>query len=274
MVENGTTVPPLVIKLGGQALESPEAARELAQEIASLAAERRVLVVHGGGHDVSDWSRRLGLTPQFHEGLRVTDEASLEVATAVLAGLRNKELVALLREAGVDAIGLSACDGELATLEPHPESATLGRVGRVVGIRAELLQGFLETGLVPVLASVGAQGGTLWNVNADELAGAVARAMGATNLIFLSDTPGVLIAGEVVREIDPEEVPALLAHPDVQGGMLPKLRAAASAVRHSGDMGCITRWSGAGSLRRAMAGTEGTCIVTKQHEYAARGSGA
>ena len=265
MVEHTTSSEPLVVKLGGQALESAEAARALAQEIASLAAERSVLVVHGGGQDVSDWSRRLGLTPQFHEGLRVTDEASLQVATAVLAGLRNKELVALLREAGVDAIGLSACDGELAVLEPHPESATLGRVGRVVGIRAELLRGFLEIGLVPVLASVGAQGGHLWNVNADELAGAVARAMQATNLIFLSDTPGVVIAGEVVREIDPEEVPALLAHPDVGGGMIPKLRAAADAVCQSGDMGCITRWAGEGSLRRAMAGSEGTCIVTREH---------
>ena len=264
MSEAPKAVPPLVVKLGGQALETPDAASELATEIAELAAERPVIIVHGGGNDVSDWSRRLGIAPQFHEGLRVTDDASLEVATAVLAGLRNKELVAILRGAGIDAIGLSACDGELAVLEPHPESATLGRVGRIVGIRAVLLRGLLHAGLVPVLASVGAQGGRLWNVNADELAGAVARAMGATNVIFLSDTPGVVVSGEVVREIACGDVQSVLDHPEVQGGMRPKLRAAADAVCRTGDMGCITRWEGRGSLRRAMTGEAGTCVVTKE----------
>lgn len=250
----------LVLKLGGRACEAPDALHDLAAEIAGLRNERPVILVHGGGNEVSEWSRRLGITPRFHDGLRVTDEASLEVAVAVLAGLRNKELVAVLLHAGADAMGLAGCDGGLVTLEPHPDAATLGRVARVTGVRGELLAGLLAQGLLPVLASVGAYRGALWNVNADELAGAVAQALGATGTVFLSDTPGVSVNGELLDEIAVADVPSWLSHPEIHGGMRPKLAAAAVAAA-GGGFACITAWQGPGTVRRAAAGMLGTRVV-------------
>jgi acetylglutamate kinase len=254
----------LVVKLGGRALEAPDAARELAAEVAALRLARAVVLVHGGGGEVSEWSRRLGLAPSFSDGLRVTDAAALEVAVAVLAGLRNKQLVALLRDAGADAVGLAACDGGLAAIAPHPESVVLGHVARVASVRAELLHRLLDEGYVPVLASIGALEGRLWNVNADELAGAVAQALGAASTVFLSDTPGVRARGAVLAEIAAGDVPAWLADPEVQGGMRPKLMAAAAAVASGSGTACITQWQGVNTLRRAAAGELGTRVVHRQ----------
>ncbi len=164
---------PLVIKLGGRALEGPGARHELATAIAAL--EEPAVVVHGGGAEVSDWCLRLGLTPRFLDGLRVTDPPTLEVAVAVLAGLANKRLVAALRAAGVDAVGLSAIDGGIAAAELHPEAERLGEVGRVRAVAPALLETLLGRGHLPVLASIAAVAGRLLNVNADDFAGSPAR---------------------------------------------------------------------------------------------------
>jgi acetylglutamate kinase len=250
---------PIVIKLGGRALETPDAARELARELIRLSGG--TLVVHGGGAEVTDWCARLGIEPRFHDGLRVTDAATLDVATAVLAGLANKRLVATLRDAGVDAVGLSAVDGGVIDVEPHPDAARLGAVGQVTAVHPHLLESLLAHGRVPVLASIGAAGGALLNVNADDLAAAVAGALRARALVLLSDTPGLKLDGEVVARVAAGEVVGLLARDDVQGGMRPKLRAAATALEIGAGRVTIGAWNGAGTLAALMNGNGGTTLV-------------
>ena len=211
---------PLVVKLGGRVLEAPGAAQELAREIATLGAVP-LLLVHGGGAEVTRWSERLGLLPRFHEGLRVTDPETLDIAVAVLAGLANKRLVAALRAGGVDAVGIAALDGGAVEIEPHPDAAFLGAVGRVRRVRTEFLNQVLDAGRVPVMASIGAFEGRLANVNADDLAAGLAGALGASLLVLLSDTPGLLLGGSLVDRLEARAIAELLYHPEVTGGMRP-----------------------------------------------------
>jgi acetylglutamate kinase len=258
------------VKIGGRALETPGASRELAAEVASLSGG--VLLVHGGGAEVSAWSRRLGLEPRFVDGLRVSDAATLEVAVAVLAGLANKRLVAALRAAGVDAVGLSAADGGIAKLVRHPRAAELGEVGAVEAVDATLLAGLLAGGRTPVMASIGALGGALLNVNADDLAAALAIGLDARALVLLSDVPGVQLGGATVARLDPPALESALGGGEVGGGMTPKLRAAQAVVAAGVAAVHIAAWEGPGSLAALLAGSgRGTAIVAATEAEVLRG---
>lgn len=246
--EHGRTV----VKLGGRALEAPGAARELAAALGSLPGE--VVVVHGGGAEVSAWSERLGLAPAFVDGLRVTDTPTLEVVVAVLAGLANKRLVAELRDAVVDAVGLSALDAGIAEVALHPRALELGRVAEVVAIHPSLVESLLASGYVPVLASVAAYRGQLLNLNADDFAAALAIALGAGDLVLLSDTPGVRLGGAIVPHLDGAALERALAHPEVTGGMKAKLEAARRALDAGVGRITIAQWSGPATLARLLAG--------------------
>ena len=249
---SATPAGPVVIKLGGRALEAPGAARALAAEAAALSGE--LVLVHGGGAELSAWCERLGLAPRFEDGLRVTDAGTLEVAAAVLAGLANKRLVAALRDAGVDAVGLSALDGGVAEAEPHPDSPRLGAVGRVACVHPALRETLLAQGRTPVLASIAACGASLLNLNADDLAAAIAGALGARALLLLSDTPGLVLDNRLVERLDQVGIEAALAHPDVRDGMRPKLRAAAAAIAAGARRVHIAAWQGPGTLEALLGG--------------------
>jgi acetylglutamate kinase len=250
---------PAVIKLGGRALEAPGALAALADDLAAHCGH--VVVVHGGGAEVSGWCGRLGIEPAFHDGLRVTDAPTLDVVVAVLAGLANKRLVAALRAAGLDAVGLAALDGGIVEVAPHPEAAALGHVGAVRTVRTRLILRLWKAGCVPVLASVAAHAGALLNVNADDVAAALAAELRA-HLVLLSDTPGLVVDGALVRALALEDVEAALARPDVTGGMRPKLRAAALAVTHGAPGVTLAHWDGPGSLARALSGDVGTTLLS------------
>jgi acetylglutamate kinase len=262
---------PLVVKLGGRALEAPGAPRELAVELASLVGEQPVVLVHGGGAEVTRWSERLGVTSHFHDGLRVTDAETLEVVVAVLAGLANKRLVAALRAADVNAVGLSAADG-VAAIELHPQAGTLGEVGTVGEVDAAFLHDLLDAGRVPVLASVGENGGKLLNVNADDLAAGIAAALHASLLVLLSDTPGLCLQGQLVDRVDADSIDTVLAHPDVTGGMRPKLAAAAAAVKDGAARAAIAAWDGPRTLRGLRDGAPGGTYVERVATVAAGGA--
>lgn len=267
-----TPVRPIVVKLGGRALESPGALGEFAAELASLA--RVALLVHGGGAEVTSWCKRLGLEARFHDGLRVTDAPTLEVVTAVLAGLANKRLVAALRALGVDAVGLAALDGGSLLAVPHPRASALGAVGAIAAVDASLLASLLAAGRTPVLASVAATAaGELLNINADDAASALAAAVGASDLVLLSDAPGLKLGGAVVPAMTAAELTPALARPEVEGGMRPKLRAAGEALAGGVARVHIAAWSGPGTLESLLARhAGGTTIHAAEHAAATGGA--
>ena len=259
-VKKVTAAQPLVIKLGGRALEAPGAAIEFAEALAALG--RPAVLVHGGGAEVTQWCLKLGLESRFADGLRVTDAPTLEVVAAVLAGLANKRLVAALRARAVDAVGLAALDGGILSVVPHARASALGAVGEVAGADVSLLESLLEAGRTPVLASLGAHEGGLLNVNADDAAAAVAAALGASELVLLSDAPGLELGGRLVRELPQTAIGAALARPEVEGGMRPKLRAAAAALAGGVARAHIARWNGPATLASLLEGAgAGTALL-------------
>ena len=252
---------PVVVKLGGRALDGA-ATGELAPALARLG--RPAVLVHGGGGEVTAWSQRLGISPKFHAGLRVTDDATMDVVAAVLAGLVNRRWVATLESQGVRAAGLAALDAGIATVVPHPDAAGLGRVGAIAGIDPTLLHVLLGHGVTPVLASLGADHGRWLNVNADDFAAALAGALQTPALILLTDAPGLVLDGTRVPALDAAGLDAALAHPDVRDGMQPKLRAAQAAL--DGGAGCvwITDWQGPDTLSALMAGSGTGTRLTRE----------
>ena len=219
-----------VIKIGGNDLDDVQFVEGLVQAIKALA--RPVILVHGGGKEISAMQTRLGLQPRYVEGLRVTDDEALAVTQMILSGLVNKRLVAALLAAGVDALGLSGVDRAVVQAEKmeHP-TGDLGWVGRIVSVRAEVLMELLKAGVTPVLAPLcWGSGGYIYNVNADHVAEAVARAVAAEALVFVSNVPGVLVGGRPVAYLSPEQVNAWIADGTISGGMIPKVRSALTAL--------------------------------------------
>ena len=219
-----------VVKIGGNELDRPVWVGECARALKSAGP---VVVVHGGGQLVSTWSRRLGLPVEKRDGLRVTTPEIAQLVEMVLGGPVNRLLVSALRDAGLDAIGLSGVDGGLLTAKPVQNGSELGEVGTIDTVRASLLQSLLLAGLTPVIAPV-APSLTApvrpLNVNADQAAAAIAAALGAQELLFVSDVPGVTVDGVAQPTLSATEVEPLIELGVASGGMVTKLRAAAHAL--------------------------------------------
>lgn len=217
-----------VVKLGGRAQGDPR----LPQLLTDAASRARVVVVHGGGDEVSAMQRRLGLEPQFVGGRRVTSDADLDVVRMMLSGTVNKRLVAQLLGAGAQAVGISGEDGALLTA--RVVDATFGRVGRDVTATPRLLLDLLAAGWLPVVSPLArdreSAAGAGLNVNGDDAATAVAVALGADELLYVADVEGVLDAGARIPRLDPPGIQALAARGVVQGGMRAKLEAAVAAL--------------------------------------------
>lgn len=220
-----------VVKLGGNELHRPAWMAECAR---ALKAAEPVVVVHGGGQAVNAWSRRLNLPVEKRDGLRVTTPEIAEVVEMVLGGPVNRLVVSALRAAGLDAVGLSGVDGSLLTARPAAGAGGLGHVGEIVQVRASLLESLLLAGLTPVVAPVApAEGGTgvPLNVNADHAAAAVAGALHAEELLFVSDVPGVDIDGVAQPTLAASEIEAMIELGIATDGMAAKLRSAVQALR-------------------------------------------
>ncbi|CUS04823.2 Acetylglutamate kinase [Candidatus Promineifilum breve] len=223
-----------VIKIGGNEMNKPGFLDELARQIAALqAAENEpLIVVHGGGQEIAALQARLGIEPVKVDGLRVTDAESLAVAQMVLSGHTNKAIVVALLAAGLDAVGFSGVDGGLLRCrrKSHP-TADLGLVGEIVHVRATMLRHFIDHGILPVISPISlGEDGLTYNVNADEAAGAIAGALSAGVLDFVSNVPGVLQAGVIVRQLSSGQAEALIRDGIVTDGMIPKVRTALAAV--------------------------------------------
>ena len=225
----------VVIKYGGAAMSNPELKEEFARDVVLLKyVGMNPIVIHGGGPDISNYMRRLDLPVQFVDGLRVSDAETVEVAKMVLVGKVNKDIVLLLNRHGQPAIGLCGDDGLLfrAARQAAPSGRDIGFVGRIERVDVEVLNHVAQD-YIPVVASVGAdREGNSYNINADEAAGAVARALRAYKIMFLTDVAGWLRDPEdpasVISEIGADAV--LAALPTVAGGMRPKLAACLEAI--------------------------------------------
>ena len=214
-----------VIKVGGGEIEDRAWLERFAR---GVQAGSPAVVVHGGGRAISAWQERLGLPVEMRDGIRVTTPEVAEVAQMVLCGSIRSAIVRALRDAGVEAVGVGGGDGSLAVELVDP--VRLGRVGRVTGVNRGMLLRLIAAGLTPVLApaSTGTDGRAV-NVNADEAAAAVARELGAAELLFVSDVPGVMRGARRLASVEPAHLDRLIADGVVRGGMVAKLKAALAA---------------------------------------------
>ena len=222
-----------VLKIGGNELNEPDFLPALAGWVAKTTdAGEAVVIVHGGGSDIATMQARLGLEPKKVDGLRITDADSLAVAQMVLSGQTNKQIVTALLLAGVDAVGLSGVDGRLltATKKAHP-TVDLGLVGEIVDVRAELLLNLSGLGLTAVISPISlGKDGQIYNVNADEAASAIALSVRADLLDFISNVPGVLQDGQVIPQLTAAQTEDLIEQGVINGGMVPKVQGALTAV--------------------------------------------
>ncbi len=233
----------LVLKVGGNEIDDPNFLTGLARAVAAMTATP--VIVHGGGKEIADLQLKLGLTPRFVEGLRVTDETSLAIAEMVLSGRVNKRIVAALLNAGADALGLSGIDRALVRVEKlHHPAGDLGRVGQVVSVRGEVLEDFVARHIVPVVSpiSLGEQGA--YNVNADAVACAIAAALNAEAVVFVTNVPGVMENDQVLAALTAPQAEALIKTQVIKGGMIPKVRAALDAIANGAQAARITNLDG------------------------------
>ncbi|HWQ11988.1 MAG TPA: acetylglutamate kinase [Roseiflexaceae bacterium] len=235
----------LVIKVGGNELDDPQFVERFARAVAAM--RPAPVLVHGGGKEIGAVQQALGGEPRFVAGLRVTDETALRAAEMVLCGSVATRLAAALIAAGADAQGLSGVDRGLIRVEKqlHP-AGDLGRVGRPIAVRAGVLLELLAKGVVPVVAPVSLGPDGPYNVNADEAAGAIAGAIGAAEVVFVTNVPGVLVGGERAARLNRAQVEALIADGTIGGGMIPKVRAALSTLDAGVRAARITNLAGLG----------------------------
>ena len=221
-----------LVKVGGaQLIDGPDL-EKLADVLARLASEGQAILVHGGGPEIGEMQRRLGIEPRYLDGLRVTDEESLRIAEMVLSGSVNKRLTARLVTRGVKAIGLSGVDCGLfrAVRMTHPKG-DLGRVGEITEVNTSFLSKLLRDGFTPIISPISlGQDGRPLNVNADHAALAIAGALGAAEIVFLTDVRGVMDGGMVLQELDARQARCLIDAGHVTGGMIPKVHSALRAL--------------------------------------------
>lgn len=229
----------VVVKYGGNALAGTSHHDALALFAEDIVLMRLVgmqpIVVHGGGPQISDMMSRLGKQPEFVDGLRVTDAETVEIARMVLKGQVNPQLVAAINVHGNYAVGVSGVDGGLIRAEMRDPQ--LGFVGDVTAIHPEVLLGMLANEFIPVIATIGSdQHGQAYNINADTVAGAIAEAVNAEKLVYLTDIEGlrrdVNDAASLIRQTTADELDRLVAEGIIAGGMIPKVASCIHAVRH------------------------------------------
>ncbi|WP_180901214.1 acetylglutamate kinase [Martelella soudanensis] len=234
----------IVVKYGGHAMGDSELGQAFAADIALLKQSGvNPIVVHGGGPQIGNMLKRMGIESKFEGGLRVTDQATVEIVEMVLAGSINKEIVALINQTGEWAIGLCGKDGNMVFAEKakktviDPDSniervLDLGFVGEVVTVDTTLLDLLAKSEMIPVIAPVApGRAGETYNINADTFAGAIAGALRATRLLFLTDVPGVLDKqGELIKELSVAEARNLILDGTVSGGMIPKVETCIEAI--------------------------------------------
>lgn len=282
----------MVIKLGGEIADQDAALRSLAQDISLLVhVNIRCVVVHGGGPQASDLSRRLGLTPKMVEGRRVTDSDTLDVAKMVFAGQINVEILSALRAQGVRGVGLSGVDGNVLHAvrrppRPMKDAATgqttlvdFGHVGDVTSCDPHLLTLLVEHGYVPVISSLGSDDdGNVLNINADTVASVIARSMGAAKLISLTNVPGLLRdpkdPATLVSRLTVREAREAMGSGIISGGMAPKVESLIDAVEGGCEAGHILSGLAESAILLELFTNEGAGTLIEPDPQAPQRAGA
>lgn len=254
----------IVVKIGGSTFGSHDTTVE---DIVHLQKQgKRLVIVHGGANMVTEWLSKQGGVTRFVRGERVTDKAALDMVTAVLGGLVNKEIVAAINNKGGRAVGISGIDGAL--IQGRIRDKEMGYVGEIARVDAGLLETLLESGFIPVIAPVGLfsvdradDAPLMLNINGDTAAGEIAVAIGAEKVIFLTDVAGIKDkSGEVISSLSPTEAGALITSGVASGGMIPKIKACLRALSNT-STACIIDGTQPRALRREIEeGGIGTVI--------------
>ncbi len=228
----------VVIKYGGSAMTNEVVKQSVLKDIAVLKSVGiKPVIVHGGGKDINAWLNKVGIESEFKNGLRVTTKETLEVAEMVLSGKLNKGLVQHMERIGTHAVGLSGKDGDMLTVKKHlSNGADIGYVGEIVDVKTDLIEALLLNGYTPIISTIGLDDKyNAYNINADDVATAIARALKASKLVFLTDIEGVLKdpndPSTLISKIDTESAKELFASGVIQGGMIPKLHNCIDAVQ-------------------------------------------
>ena len=223
----------VVVKFGGNAMGDDEAMAEFARDVVLMnQVGMNPVVVHGGGPMINEMLAKLGIKSDWVRGKRVTDKATVEVVEMILSGLVNKRIVQAINDQGGRAVGISGKDDDLMVCEA--DDPELGFVGRPVEMNVQVIRDLYEAGIIPVIAPVatGVNDNETFNVNGDTAAGAIAGALQADRLLLLTDVAGVKNkAGEVITQMSPDEVAALIEDGTISGGMIPKVETALKAVK-------------------------------------------
>ena len=256
----------VVVKLGGGAVTEPAQLNDTVADLSALVAgDRQVVVVHGGGTEVSSLSERLGLQPELIDGIRQTSADEMDVVDMVLCGLVNKRIVRACAGVHLSAVGLCGSDGGLFTARRLPmggaAAANRSHTGDVAAVDTSVLQHLLAASYLPVVASPSHLAPDVAiNINADTAALELAPAMGAQALLFLSDVAGVLRDGEPMATLAADEAEDAIAGRAITGGMIPKVRAAVAALHRGVGSVVVGRYEGLGTLQRMLGGQQGTTI--------------
>jgi acetylglutamate kinase len=223
-----------VIKYGGAAQTDDNLKELFAKDISLLMHFNiHIVIVHGGGKEISDLSRQLGIDAKFIHGQRVTDEKTLEVVIMVLAGKINKQIVGSLNRSGAKAVGITGKDANLLKAKKYfmENGDDLGWVGEVESVDETILKVLMDSGYIPVVAPIGwGEEGKPFNINADIAASSIAQSLKAEKLIYLSDVPGILIDNERISTIDQESADKYIEQGKITGGMIPKVRSALETI--------------------------------------------
>lgn len=234
----------IVIKYGGNAMTEPHLKNSFARDIVLLKqVGLQPIVVHGGGPQIGELLSELGKESKFIEGMRVTDQETMDVVEMVLGGKVNKEIVHLISQQGGHAVGLSGKDGDLIhakqlklsqsdSQSTPSELIDLGHVGEVSGINPAILNTFLDSNIIPVIAPIGVgENGETYNINADSVAASIASVVKSEKLILLTNTTGVMDGETLLTGLSPDQVEKLMENKVIYGGMIPKIRCAVDALQ-------------------------------------------
>ncbi|ERP31631.1 acetylglutamate kinase [Chitinivibrio alkaliphilus] len=254
----------VLIKIGGSTVNDAGFLESLGCSIQQCASTIDSILVHGGGKDIAAEYARMNTEYSFVDGLRVTDEEMMGGVQRVLSGEVNKRIVLSLCGKGVPALGVSGVDAALLTAEKITvRGHDLGRVGRITQVNSSCITALIGVGYVPVISPVSGDGiGGILNINADDAASEVSVACNVSDLVYVSDVPGVLINDTVVSYLSVEDIEGYIKSGDVTGGMIPKLRSAADSIRRGVGRVHITGWYGDETLEQELSGRDcrGTTI--------------